>query len=146
MTARKFIGAGAVMLLPMLCIGIATAATGVATISFTAPTTYANGAPLAAADIAGYNIDCTFEKPDTTVAPCALNPITIPPASPGTVSITVPDVGGKACFQLRTVLKNNATSDMSAPPACKTFAATPPANPSAPKNVTVVVTVTVAGP
>ncbi len=113
----------------------APAATGIATISFTRPTTYSDGSALPASAITGYAVDCQFTPTGGAAAPCTLtgSPFAGSVQS-GNVTITYPPVGGSACFSLRTLV--GSLSSVASAASCKTFDAV---TPSPPTNVVVTV-------
>lgn len=122
-----------------LLVGPVVAATG--NLSYTRPTAYTDGTALPAGDIASYNVRCASFTPtgSTTPQACpAITPTTLPgTATGGTITLTIPAAGGRACFQVQTVVASGATSDWSVE-GCKTFA---PATPNPPGNVTVAVVI-----
>lgn len=122
-----------------LCMSSATCIAAGASLTFTAPTTYADGSPLPASDIAQYDIDCGFKaKGGTSYTPCvALSPALLgATATGGALTFTIPGVGGDACFKLRTVTIGGGVSPWT-DAKCKTF---PGLTPNAPGNLTVTVT------
>jgi hypothetical protein len=107
----------------------AQAATG--NLTFTRPTTYVGGAPLAATDITGYEFRCTGVIGTTTGVSCTV--LSLPgTALAGAITVTVPSTGGTACFTGRAFVGTLGSADSNI--ACKVFAAAPP-NP--PGNVVV---------
>lgn len=126
------------LLLVLVC-GVAFGAT--ANLSYTRPTQYTDGTALPAGDIASYNVRCASFTPTggTTPGACpAITPTSLPgSATGGTITLTIPAAGGRACFQVQTVVVSGAMSDWSAE-GCKVFA---PAVPNPPSNVTVTATV-----
>lgn len=138
----RLVGGFALALLALCITGIAQAATGVAQVTWTNPTTYTDGSPLATAEITGYNVTCTFRVTGTTsTVPCGgFSPATLTGSLTSTqTTLTYPAAGGEACFTL-VVKVGAALSDPSDTTAasCKTFAAL---RPSKATGVTVVVTV-----
>lgn len=129
----------AIAVLILCVVGVATAATSPTSITFTRPTTYIDGSPLAASSITSYTISCDWTSTGaTTSQPCTLSTTTIPGQSTtGTLTLTYPASGGSACFTLRTNV-GSVQSIASSPAACKTLDAIAP-NP--PSNVTVTVSV-----
>lgn len=104
-----------------------TALAGTVTLSWTAPTTYSNGAPLPAADIVGYEIECVSFTPNgsTTAQTCAAGVKTIAPATSYVFDVgTVPVSGGTYAFVART--KVAAATSANSNTATKLFAAVPP--------------------
>jgi len=129
--------------LAALFVGPALAATGTATITWTRPTTYTDGSVLAASAISGNAIDCVFTPTGGVATSCGSTPATVAGGNTatGTVTLTYPVQGGRACFRVRALV-GSVSSDPSAerPEACKDFEAL---KPNAPSNVTVTITVSV---
>lgn len=115
------------------------AATGTSALSYTRPTTRVDGSTLAASEITGYAVDCTFTPTGGTATACTLSTTTLPggTSASGSVTITYPAVGGVACFKLRT-LTGSLSSPGSQPAACKDLPAVAPSDPT---NLTVTITV-----
>lgn len=119
----------------LICSG-AFAATGTASLTFTRPSTYIDGSALAASDITGYAVECTFTPTGGVVAPCTMTGATLPgTAQSGAVTLTYPAKGGQACFVLKTLVGSTSSAGTQ-PPACKTFAPIPPSDPT---NLTVTI-------
>lgn len=140
---RKLLTALAVSLLALVATRL-DAATAPASITFTRPTTWSNGSPLAASDIAGYQVECQFTATGSTSSvPCTLTgaPLAGGTSQSGSVTVTYPPIGGQACFSLRTVAVGGMLSPGSTPPACKTLPALTPSDPS---NVTITVTLAIS--
>lgn len=133
-----------VMVLALVALAeISAAATKPVGITFTRPTQWSDGSPLAASDITGYQVECQFTATGATAAtPCTLTGSPLPggTSQTGSVTLTYPPVGGEACFVLRTVATGGLLSEGSAPPHCKTLPALRPADPS---NVTITITVAI---
>lgn len=118
----------------------ALAATGSSLITFTRPSTWSDGSPLAATDITGYQVDCTFTPTGGAATACATANLPGGSVSSGTVTITYPVAGGVACFRLKTLTALVPGDGFSTSQACRTFARVTPNNPT---DLTVTVTVTV---
>lgn len=117
------------------------AATGSTVITWTAPTSYTDNSPLPASAITAYVIDCTLTPTGGVAAPCVFTPASfLGSAVTGTVSVTYPAQGGRACFSLRTSVSGTLSAASNV--TCKDFAALTP-NP--PTNVTITISVTVNG-
>lgn len=117
------------------------ASTGVANVSFAAPTTYTDTSALAAADLTSFEVECMQSAPAGTLAPCA-TPLVQGSAAARTIPVTLTysaSVGVHACFRVRAYAGGPA--GLWSTQACKDFAALAP---SAPANVTVTVTVVVS--
>lgn len=108
-------------------VSIANAAT--ANLSWTAPTQYTDGTPLALADIVGYEFRCIDFTP-TGGAPgaCAHTALVVGPVLSGQLDVTVPAGGGVACFQGRT--KTATAVGPWSVKVCKTYSAKAPKSPS----------------
>lgn len=118
----------------------ARAGTGGVQLSWVKPTTYSDGSALPATAITAYAIECTFTPTGGTASQCTQNASTFLGSTvTGSLTLTYPAIGGKACWRLRTVTGATVSTDPSNE-ACKDFAALS-ANP--PTNLTVTVTVTV---
>ena len=131
--------------LVLLFAGPVPAATGIGALTFAPPLKYSDGTPLPLSDIAQYDVDCGFKaKGATSYTPCvALAPTFLPSTvTSGSVSFTMPIVGGDACFRLRTVTIGGAMSGWT-DAKCKTLAGL---TPDAPGILTVTVTVSIATP
>jgi hypothetical protein len=74
------------------------------TFSFTAPTEREDNSPLPPEEVVGYEFRCSkFTQPNSPAGPCVSTPVQVGAAErKATVSFTVPDAGGVACFQGRT--------------------------------------------
>lgn len=128
-----------VALLFLLAAVSSFAGTGTAAFAWTRPTTYTDGSALPASAISRYDVLCTFTPTGGTASACTLNPSTFAgTASSGSLALTYPATGGRACFRL-TVSTATGVSDPSNE-ACVDFAA---AKPSAPANLTVTITIAV---
>ena len=116
----------------------AYAATGSKTITFTRPTTYTDGSPLAASAITGYRVECEFTPTGGTMSQCATTPANLAggTSTSGSVTFTYPPEGGTVCFRLRTLV-GSLVADASNQ-ACSPLEAL---RPNPPTNVTVTVTV-----
>lgn len=102
-----------------------------ANITFTPPTQYTNGQPLAAASITGYEFRCGTGT--TTGVTCTA--LTLAgTATAGTMAVTVPAEGGTACIQGRTLVASGPGPYSSL--VCKVFS---PWQPKPPQTITVVI-------
>jgi hypothetical protein len=129
-------------IIPLVLLPVgALAATGVANLSWTNPTTYTNGNPLAATDISATEVYCDFTPTGGVSAACGGTPTEFAGSgATGSYTFSYPSVGGVACFYVRTRVGTGPSSDPSSPKACKNFAALKPGQPS---GLTVTVTVAV---
>lgn len=107
----------------------------VAPLSFNRPTTYADGSPLAAADIDGYELRCVSFNGGACSIPAVPLPGTF---ASGNVTVAVPSSGGNACFHVVTNV--NALFSVPSNQACKVF---PAVAPGPPTNVTIAVVIDV---
>lgn len=125
----------------LFVVAPAALAQQVASISYTLPTTYTNGAALPATAIAGFDAQCSgFTPTNGTAGACAIAGASVTGAVTSIVLAgTIPPSGGSACFQVRTRATNGEFSTWTAP-KCKAFAAVPPGEPG---NVTVAVVISV---
>lgn len=121
----------------------ALAATGNAVVSWVPPTTYTDGSPLAPAAITGNAIDCIFTPTGGIAASCGSTPAQVAGngTATGTVTLTYPPQGGRACFRVRVLV--GAVSADPSNEACKDFVAL---KPSPASNVVVTVTVSITAP
>lgn len=118
----------------------ALASTG--NLTYTRPTTRADGSPLAAADIASYRINCTYTPTGGVAAACvSLTPTSFGGASLGGAVTFVVSASGQACFTLQTV-DTGGQSSVPSTSACKAVVVSVP-NP--PTNVVVAFNVTING-
>jgi hypothetical protein len=98
----------------LFAAGIAYAAIRPLTITLTPPTTYTDNSPIAAGDITGYSIVCTFTPTGGAAEACTLANATIPAGvTTSSNSITYPDVGGQMCLALITVTALHGVSETS---------------------------------
>lgn len=119
----------------------ADAATGSGAIAFTRASQYTDGSTLAAADITGYSVGCTFTPTGGTSAACTAftgSPLAGGSNQAGTVTLSVPASGGQACFTLKTLTASASSAGTA--PFCKTFADT--RVPGDPTNATITISVT----
>lgn len=148
MKALKFLWELVLSILALAAMGVlllalvapAFAATGTATITFTRPTKWSDGSTLAASEITGYQVECTFTPTGGTATSCTAANLPGGNSSSGQVTITYPAVGGIGCFRLKTLTAQTSSDTFSQPPACKAF---PPITPNNPTDVTVTVVVSV---
>lgn len=124
------------LLVGLLLSVSALAASG--NLSFTRPTSRADGSPLAASEIASYQISCSYTPTGGVAAACSgLSPSSLAgSATGGTVTFNA-NANGRACFSLVTVDTAGRRSAPSAQ-ACKDIAI---AVPNPPGNVTVAVVI-----
>ncbi len=121
-------------ILAMLVGLLLSAISSAATLTYTPPTTYTDGSPLAASAITGYEFRCGAG----TTAGITCTPLSLPgTATGGTMAITGPATGFTACVEGRTLVALGP-GPWSSPPACKTYAAVPP---SAPGNIVIAVVI-----
>lgn len=123
-----------------LCFaGMAHAATGNATVTWTNPVTYTDGSALASSAISGSKLVCTFTPTTGAATACALSASSVSGnAQTITTALTYPAIGGSACFSVITTA-GGVDSAPSVTPACKTFT---PLQPNPPTGVTVTVVLT----
>lgn len=106
--------------------GIASAGTANAAFAITRPTAYADGTALPAANIASYPVACMFTPTGGSATACTFTPTSFAGSVlTGSVALTVPPDGGRACFTLKTHLVNGVDSDPGAE-ACKDVPAVKP--------------------
>lgn len=122
---------------------LACAATATSTITTTAPTIYTDGTALNPADLAGYELVCSFTPTGATSGACTAS--TPSSTSSGavlnqTVTLTYPAAGGQVCYQTRARSTNGnigAPSPITAA-SCKTL---PDSRiPGTPSNTTITIT------
>lgn len=129
-----------------ILVGAALASTVPAQLSYTKANTYVDGSALAPADITGHGIYCTFTPTTGSPIPCTFSPVSFSGAvSTGSVTLTYPASGGKACFRLTTRTTGAESAQTAESPAmCKdlpAIAPSPPGNPS----ITVTITINIPG-
>lgn len=117
----------------------AVAATG--SLSFTRPTAYTDGSPLAASAITAYEFRCAAAG---TTAGVSCTPLTLPgTALGGVMTVSVPSTGGTVCVEGRALVGTLASNwAASSGAGCKTF---PSLQPSPPGNVVIALNVTISG-
>jgi len=123
----------------LLVVPTAHAATGASTVSWVRPVTYTDGSALAASELTGYDVQCTFRPTGGSTAACAgLSPATLAGGlTTAQVTITYPgNTGGRVCFRL--VAKTATASSDPSNEACKDL---PALKPSPPTDVVVTITV-----
>lgn len=82
----------------------ADAATGSGNVTLAPPTTRADGSPLAASEIASYNVRCSSFKPTGgTSGACTFTALVIPGDQTGGVIMVTFTADGTACFEGQTV-------------------------------------------
>lgn len=108
-------------------------------LSWDAPSQNLDGSPLLPAQIAGYDIICTFKPTGGGASsPCVLDKTTFAGASvAGSVTITYPAIGGSAEFQIRVTRVDSAQSPYS-PVTPQSTKALPAVGPNPPGNLKVV--------
>lgn len=124
------------LLVGLLLSVSAIAATG--TLSFTRPTTYADGSALPASAIASYTVSCSYTPTGGSAAACVgLTPATLPGSAIGGALTFTVTTNGQACFTLQTVDTGGRTS-VPSNAACKAIILP---NPGPPTDVTVAFTI-----